>query len=248
MALLISDRFAGRSEAPSSEYPFGAFKDKTSPTGTDGTPLVADWPNDIYGFLQTLLAKAGVTPSGQPDRVGGSQYYSALLSLLKVPAGQVAYFAQATAPDGYLRANGAAVSRTAYPELFAAIGTRYGAGNGVTTFNLPDGRGVFPRGLDDGRGLDPLRVLGSYQADSFRSHTHAAGAAWAADVSLTAENIEILYDGAPGGGEARRATITRRVTNPATGTFGHTHDIHINNTGGTETRPVNVAWLCCIKY
>lgn len=46
-----------------------------------------------------------------------------------------------TAPDGYLLENGAAVSRTTYADLFALLGTTYGAGNGTTTFNLPDSRG-----------------------------------------------------------------------------------------------------------
>lgn len=86
--------------------------------------------------------------------------------------GMVCYFAQSTPPAGYLKRNGAAVSRTTYARLFAKIGTTYGAGDGATTFNLPDGRGVFDRGLDDGRGLDPGRTLGSYQDSANLSHAH----------------------------------------------------------------------------
>ncbi|WP_454905884.1 phage tail protein [Variovorax gossypii] len=86
--------------------------------------------------------------------------------------GMVCYFAQATPPAGYLKRNGAAVSRTTYARLFAKIGTTYGAGDGSTTFNLPDGRGVFDRGLDDGRGFDPGRTLGSYQDSANLSHAH----------------------------------------------------------------------------
>lgn len=86
--------------------------------------------------------------------------------------GMVCYFAQSTPPAGYLKRNGAAVSRTTYARLFAKIGTTYGSGDGSTTFNLPDGRGVFDRGLDDGRGLDPGRVLGSYQDSANLSHAH----------------------------------------------------------------------------
>lgn len=86
--------------------------------------------------------------------------------------GMVCYFAQSTPPAGYLKRNGAAVSRTTYARLFAKIGTTYGAGDGSTTFNLPDGRGVFDRGLDDGRGLDPGRTLGSYQDSANLSHAH----------------------------------------------------------------------------
>ena len=68
--------------------------------------------------------------------------------------------------------NGRAVSRGEYEDLFKAIGTAFGEGNGVTTFNLPDCRGVVVRGYDNGRGYDSSRVFGSYQADQIQSHTH----------------------------------------------------------------------------
>lgn len=54
-----------------------------------------------------------------------------------VPSGVVLPFAGSTSPDGWLLCDGSAVSRTTYADLFAAIGTTYGAGNGSTTFNLP---------------------------------------------------------------------------------------------------------------
>ena len=60
--------------------------------------------------------------------------------------GSVMYFAGNTVPTGYLEANGALVSRTTYSDLFAAIGTIYGAGDGSTTFKLPDLRAEFIRG------------------------------------------------------------------------------------------------------
>lgn len=93
--------------------------------------------------------------------------------------GRIGTFAMATPPPGWFRANGAAVSRTVYAALFAKIGTIYGAGDGVSTFNLPDPRGKFIRVLDDGRGIDVGRVLGSSQADEIRSHSHtgSSGAA-----------------------------------------------------------------------
>lgn len=86
--------------------------------------------------------------------------------------GVLGFFASTTAPNGWLKANGAAVSRTAYAALFARIGTTYGAGDGSSTFNLPDMRGEFPRGLDDGRGVDGGRALGSAQGHQNASHTH----------------------------------------------------------------------------
>ncbi|MFC2714728.1 MAG: phage tail protein, partial [Kingella denitrificans] len=92
-----------------------------------------------------------------------------------VPSGTVLYFAGQTAPAGWLKANGAAVSRTAYAALFAAIGTTYGLGDGRSTFNLPDLRGEFLRGWDDGRGVDSPRPMGSAQTDAVRQHYHGIG-------------------------------------------------------------------------
>ena len=74
-----------------------------------------------------------------------------------VPAGTIIIVAKNTAPTGYLKANGALISRTTYATLFAAIGATFGVGDGSTTFALPDLRGEFIRGWDDGRGIDTSR-------------------------------------------------------------------------------------------
>lgn len=83
-----------------------------------------------------------------------------------VPAGSVFWFARATPPTGFLECNGAALSRTSYATLFSVIGTVFGAGDGSTTFNLPDLRGEFLRGWDHGRGVDAGRGFGSFQHGS----------------------------------------------------------------------------------
>lgn len=142
-----------------------------------------------------------------------------------VPAGTPKFFAGSTPPRGYLKANGAAVSRTAYARLFAAIGTTYGAGDGLTTFNLPDDRGEFIRGWDDGRGVDAGRVFGSTQSDAFKSHTHASD---------------------PGGGyvPSSRTGVAINVS----GTSARDSIYSTGAAGGTETRPRNRAYLACIKY
>jgi phage minor structural protein len=81
------------------------------------------------------------------------------------PPGEVAFFAMSTPPAGWLKLNGATISRFIYADLFAAIGTIGGAGDGNTTFTLPDMRGYFARGWDDGRGVDSGRSFGSGQVD-----------------------------------------------------------------------------------
>jgi phage-related tail fiber protein len=101
------------------------------------------------------------------------------------PSGQVSHFARSTAPAGWLKANGAAVNRIAYADLFAAIGTTFGVGDGFNTFNLPDLRGEFIRGWDDGRGIDAGRAIGTAQGHAMQNHNHlmntqgiSAGSVW----------------------------------------------------------------------
>ena len=72
--------------------------------------------------------------------------------------GTIVAFAAATAPDGWLLCNGAAVSRATYADLFNLIGTNYGVGNANTTFNLPDLRGRFALGQDNMGGVSADRV------------------------------------------------------------------------------------------
>lgn len=69
------------------------------------------------------------------------------------PAGIVLPFAGSTAPQGYLLCDGSAVSRTDYADLFAAIGTVYGAGDGSTTFNVPDLSGRVVIGVSQSHAL-----------------------------------------------------------------------------------------------
>jgi len=74
--------------------------------------------------------------------------------------------------SGYLEANGAAISRTIYSELFSVYGTFFGIGDGSTTFNLPDYQGLFLRGF--GGNSDAIGIL---QDDEFKSHSHSSTAA-----------------------------------------------------------------------
>lgn len=188
-----------------------------------------------------------------------------------LPPGSIQMFAQATPPAGFLRMNGAAVSRTTYAALFAAIGTYFGAGDGSTTFNLPDVRGEFLRALDDGRNIDPGRVRGSLQLSQNLSHIHAAtvaaGGAHTHSVSGTAASAgshSHTTRGASGSGATNyfayqdgalttKATDaagdhTHSVTGTAASAGSHTHTATIAAEGGNEARPRNVAYLACIKY
>jgi phage-related tail fiber protein len=140
---------------------------------------------------------------------------------------------------GYLAADSSAVSRTAYSTLFNAIGTIYGTGDGATTFNLPDGRGVSARGLDNGRGLDPGRMLGSYQADMYMAHNHPVYDPGHVHYTYPPNGI-----GNAGGGAALTMQGTAE-TLPVTGSYT---GVQVDYSGGTETRAKNIALLCVIKY
>ena len=161
-----------------------------------------------------------------------------------VPSGTVLYFAGQTAPAGWLKANGAAVSRTAYAALFAAIGTTYGAGDGRSTFNLPDLRGEFLRGWDDGRGVDTPRPMGSAQTDAVRQHYHGIGyispnnddGAFVVRNWTTAEQQNLQFIN--GNGNSAIRTLS------ASSNLGTTNAI---DESAGETRPRNVALLASLK-
>ena len=131
---------------------------QNNPAGAVPYPLVRD--NNLSDVPNKAAARTAL------------DVYSKAEAEAIVPPGAVMYFARNTAPPGWLKCNGAAISRTAYSKLFAAIGTVFGAGDGFTTFNLPDLRGEFVRGWDDGRGVDGGRAFGSFQAGMIQSHSH----------------------------------------------------------------------------
>ncbi len=191
--------------------------------------------------------------------------------------GLIGLFAMATPPAGWLRANGAAVSRAAYAALFSRIGTTFGAGDGASTFNLPDARGRFPRFLDDGRGIDAGRTIGSTQEGSLESHTHVASSSGAGAHTPTGRtnpggtHNHLTYQGdlTPVGADYSGGEEPRNAVNAGEAAYSgkrtssdgehthpviidavpdHVHAITINATGGNETRPSNIALLACIKY
>lgn len=78
-----------------------------------------------------------------------------------VPSGVIMPYAGSSEPTGWLLCSGNAISRTTYSSLYSAIGTTYGSGDGVNTFNLPDLRGRVVAGRDDMGGTAALRVTAS---------------------------------------------------------------------------------------
>jgi len=155
-----------------------------------------------------------------------------------VPAGAVQAFARNTAPTSWLKADGAAVSRTTYATLFAAIGTTFGAGDGSTTFNLPDLRGEFLRGWDDGRGVDSGRIFGSAQGDAIRNITGVI-----TDIRVRLNGIFTASGAFSGVTGATSGDANAGSAPTADFTFDASQQVP---TAG-ENRPRNMALLYCIK-
>lgn len=145
------------------------------------------------------------------------------------PPGTIITLASPNIPNGYrlLKCNGAAYSRTIYADLFSAIGTYYGHGDGVNTFNVPEARGEFPRYADDGRGIDMGRAVGSKQGSEVQEHSHT---------------IETGFDATNYNGPIYRIAGGDGAWN------GQIVEVESGKNMGKETRPRNLAVLACIRY
>jgi|688.fasta_scaffold703702_2 microcystin-dependent protein len=184
-----------------------------------------------------------------------------------LPGGVIFPYAGAAAPTGWLLCNGAAVSRTVYARLFAAIGTTYGVGDGSTTFNLPNTQGVFIRGAGS-QTISTLTysgTLGTRQTDQIQGHNHGiTGRAGGGDGThthranynaTTRENGTNIATGIWDGGlDATRDDIVTDINS------GHDHSAgslsassHTTNGAngtprtGTQTHPANLSVNYIIK-
>lgn len=126
--------------------------------------------NQASNQLSALGGGTGLSSPGTSGNVltsNGSTWVSSTPTY--VPTGGMLMWGTASAPTGYLLCNGSAVSRSTYAALFAVIGTAYGAGDGSTTFTLPDFRDRFPVGA--GTSYSANSTGGSKDAIVV-SHTH----------------------------------------------------------------------------
>lgn len=207
------------------------------PTAGDPQTAVPATKPGPYWFYQLgeELRAIQTAASIAPDKANLTQLLTSLQTLFSPrSAGAVQFYAMSTAPSGWLKANGAAVSRTTYAGLFAAIGTVFGVGDGTTTFNLPDLRGEFLRGWDDARGVDTGRAFGSAQAELIKQQ-----------VATDDQGGPNVY--ANGLRPNESATASNRVMNNS-GSGNCLGTVIVTGFGNTETRPRNIALLACIKY
>lgn len=162
----------------------------------------------------------------------------------EVPVGTYIQHAGASAPAGYLACNGSAVSRSTYAALFGVIATTYGVGDGSTTFNLPDARGLVMVGAGAHGTMTRANgaaynggVLGATRNDQLQGHWHdnkISGSGTAGRRAVTAAGTGNPDNTAVSGDYA----VTSPVTDGVNGT----------PRTGDETRPAEIAVLVCIKF
>jgi len=188
--------------------------------------------NEVFEPTGEIRVHDGKTPGGiNPVDVGIAAVSSVTSDMF---VGMITSFGMETPLDGWLICNGGEYSLASYPELYAVIGTTWGeltdgsGDTGDTHFRVPDLRGEFLRGFDNGLGSDPDAasrtggdVVGSSQADEFKSHNH--------DLPIQLNNGY-----AAGAGGARYQTYLGGVDT--------------GDSGGNETRPRNKYVQFCIKY
>lgn len=153
--------------------------------------------------------------------------------------GAVIPFASATARNGWVFCDGAAVSRTTYSRLFSVIGTLYGAGDGSTTFNLPDLRGEFIRGYANGKSGDTeqYRVFGTNQDDALQN------------ITGTFETFDRGTPNVSGAFYDTGSNFSASVSSGASDSWGALYGFNADLVArtDTETRPRNVALAYFIK-
>lgn len=196
--------------------------------GINATENSADFMNMVQEEICQVAEAAGIAL----DPNNNAQLLQAINTFIRQGGapGMVGFYAANAIPVGWLKANGALVSRVTYANLFSAIGTTYGVGDGATTFALPDFRGEFLRGFDDARGIDSGRVFGSLQLDAFQGHKH--------DMGISMSGAAGSAQQSPNAGGAAYSAVFGATTDGANGT----------PRVAAETRPRNVAVLACIKY
>lgn len=185
---------------------------------------------DLQTALNNKLALTGKAADSDLLDGHGSSYFAVAGTLIY--AGSIIIWPTEIVPNGYLECNGQSISRSIYSDLFSSIGTRYGS-TSSSTFNIPDLRGEFLRGYNHGSGNDPdvaTRTdrgdsttgdnVGTKQTDKFKSHNH--------DSSASYQHSKEYFQGGPDD-----------CANDGYRT---------GNTGGNETRPINISVMYCIKY
>ncbi len=232
-----------------------SYENHNVPVGNEGSvPLAAAFEHPQREILHVIKQGLG---ENAPDSADLEQLYKAILQLIQTnsaptlnEAGKVAHFAMTTPPTGWLKADGSAVSRATYADLYTAIGDTWGNGNGTTTFNLPDLRGEFIRSFDDGRGVDAGRSFdANYQKGTLNGGDYdgVSGSHRTANISTTngfSGRQEIGLDDIPNHTDYDGTVLV--WSSPDYSSFHISSEAQRPSFG--VSRPRNIALLACIKY
>ena len=170
------------------------------------------------------------------------EIFTAPVPVINLPTGMIMPYAANTAPSGWLVCDGAEVSQTTYPDLFAVIGSLWGTA-GAGNFKVPDLRGMFLRGRNQ---MSPAlgNATGQWSDPEYASRL-PMGTGAAGDVaSRQDDQFEDHFHSVPRGGTAQSPD----QSNLASGNNGYPNgNVNTTAAGGAETRPKNVYVTYCIK-
>lgn len=255
---------AGATNAPGSAAPAntgGGGGGAGSPTqghiggggGSGGGGVVAvtsGAPLSTYTYTVGGGGAAGVGSDATGGAAGSgyievTEYYGNTAVTLYRPdngglaAGDLVETFATTCPTGTIAADGSAVSRTNYSTLFAAIGTTYGVGDGSTTFNVPNGQGVFIRGAGSQTisSIAYSGTQGTTQGDQMQGHNHTSIQIDAASGASGAALHSVAIASSDGGASNFTGTIGNPTSDGSNGT----------PRTGSETRPANIVAKRCVR-
>lgn len=249
----------------------GFFSVMLGPVDIDGRLLVGAFSSSNRFVEVTVSNRSPIMPRQQflsvPFALKADSVATSVSNTFS-PPGVIAAYMATNAPAGWLLCDGSAVSRTTYSVLFGVIGTSSGSGNGSTTFNLPDLRGMFLRGVDNVGLRDPNggsrmmpapggnsgRNVGSIQDHQIEGHTHQAGGL-RAGIYLVSGGVASRqggpgFTGTVGLGTGAGNTGGSGAVPQSSEVFGTSGNLadRAPIAGGLETRPVNAYVNYIIKY
>ena len=198
------------------------------------------------GVAATIFSDGSINTSGIVTATTFHGSGANLTGIVSIPTGMIAPFAMTTPPTGWLECNGAAISRSTYATLFAAIGTVHGAGDGSSTFNLPDLRATFIRGFDNSRGIDTGRSFGDFQDQgipAMKGRVQDSHGQAAINSSQEGSFTNVFTNG--GGQSSYRSALQTSTTSYKYVLFDSTNVIPDAPNGGV--RPRNLALMYMIK-
>lgn len=197
-------------------------------TSADVKKLAYQADDDTYWVLTNHSPITWVQVSSG-DVYTKSEVDALIAAVNSVLTGTIVPTGRSSAPSGYLMCDGSAVSRTTYADLFSAIGTAYGSGDGSTTFNLPDLQGKFPRGKDSGASLGDTG--GSETVDL--SHQHTTGDHTLTVSEIPAHNHQATYLNVPVGTGGANYNYLRNYSSDSGQGVGDTGGGGSHNHGAT---------------